>query len=110
MRMLDISGLGAAVAAGYEGVHLTDSYEERGGDEGDVLGEDPTAGLLTAVLRPVLCHELLAGVVWISSPELGEGALVVLLSPAARVTQPRPEQFCLLICEDLHCCYENLVM
>ena len=84
MRMLDnISGLGAAVAAGYEGVHLTDGYEERGGDEGDVLGEDPTGGLLTAVLRSVVLHVFPAGVVGVSGPELRHGALVVLLSPAA---------------------------
>ena len=64
-------------------LNLTDSYEERGGDEVDVLGEDPTGGLLTAVLRPVLLHMLPAGVVWVSGPELRHGALVVLLSPAA---------------------------
>ena len=49
---------------------LTDSYEERGGDEGDVLRENPTAGLLAAELRPVLLHEGPAGVVRVSGPEL----------------------------------------
>ena len=81
--LLLTAGLGTALVPGYEAVHLADSYEERGGDEGDVLGEDPTGGLLTAVLRPVLLHVLPAGVVWVSGPELRHGALVVILSPAA---------------------------
>ena len=81
--LLLTAGLGTAVVPGYQGVHLADSYEERGGDEGDVLGEDPTGGLLTAVLRPVVLHVLPAGVVGLAGPELRHGALVVLLSPAA---------------------------
>ena len=54
--LLLTAGLGTAIASGYQGVHLTNGYEERGGDEGDVLGEDPTGGLLTALLRPTGGH------------------------------------------------------
>ena len=56
--LLLLPGLGAAVVAGYERVHLADGDEERCGDEGEILGEDAAAGLLAAEPRPVLCHVL----------------------------------------------------
>ena len=56
--LLLLPGLGAAVVTGDERVHLADGDEERRGDEGEILGEDAAAGLLTAEPRPVLCHVL----------------------------------------------------
>ena len=72
---------------------LAYSNEERGGDEGEVLGEDAAAGLLAAVLGPVLGHVARAGVVRLPRPELRHLPLVLLLPPRTvrAVHPPRDE-------------------
>ena len=74
----------------YGGVHLTDGYEERSGDEGEIPGEDPTGSLLAGHLLPVILHGEPAGGVRVPGPEGGEVSLVVLLSPGTVLSVDPP--------------------
>ena len=74
----------------YQSVHLADGYEERSGDEGEILGEDPTGSLLAGHLLPVILHGEPAGGVRVPGPEGGEVSLVVLLSPGTVLSVDPP--------------------
>ena len=73
--------------------NLTDGYEERSGDEGEIPGEDPAGRLLSGELLAMILHVEPAGGVRVSGPEGGEVCLVVLLSPGTvlSVDPPRHE-------------------
>ena len=72
---------------------LAYSNEERGGDEGEILGEAPAGRLLGGELLAMFLHVEPAGGVWVPGPEGGEVCLVVLLSPGTvlSVDPPRHE-------------------